>query len=143
MINEENSNVSEDINDDNEIDLFNFAYCSSKEGFANMLQYLSSIAENEPWSFNEFPNVILHKYIKGTFKQCYKQNKILYSENNEHCCFNTGLLTPNGHDIVMLFDKNTRADAQKWYLRGFKNITDRTYMNVFYETPKLAEYTDN
>lgn len=133
------------ISDSNkkEIELFDFAYCSTKEGFANMLQYLSEAAESEPWTFSDVPNSILHKYIKGTFKQCYKQNKILYSDDRQYCCFNTGLLTPNGHDIVALFEKNTRNDAQDWFLKGFKNITERSYMNIFSETPLLAEYTDN
>ena len=127
---------------ENEVDLFDFAYCSTKEGYANMLQYLSAAAENEPWSFDDTPNSILYKYIRGTFKQCYKQEKILYSNDQQYCCFNTGLLTPNGHDIVMLFEKNNRQDAQEWYLKGFKNITERTYMNIFSEIPKLAQYTE-
>ncbi len=126
-----------------EVDLFEFAYCSTKEGFLNMLQYLSDVAESEPWSFDKTPYTILQKYIKGTFKQCYRQNKLLYSDDKEHCCFNTGLLTPNGHDIVMVFDKNNRPGAQEWFLRGFKNITERSYMDNFKEIPQLAKYTDN
>lgn len=127
-----------------EMDLFKFAYCSSKEGFAKMLDYLSGIAESEPWSFDDTPNSILRKNIKGTFKQCYKQNKILYSEDGKHCCFNTGLLTPNGKDIVALFSQNTNPiSKEKWFLKGFRNVTEREYMGIFKSVPELAEYTNN
>lgn len=123
--------------------IFNFAFCGTSEGYEKMLEYLSSIAEEEPWAAEGKPYGTLYKYIQGTFRQCYRQNKILYSEDGENCCFNTGLLTPNGHDIVGLFEKNTKADAQEWYFKGFRNITERIYMNIFSAVPSLAEYTSN
>lgn len=125
-----------------EMDLFKFAFCGGNEGFLKMLEYLSDIAESEPWSFDDKPYSVLHKYISGTFKQCYKQDKILYSDDKEHCCFNTGLLTPNGQDIVAVFDKNKREGVQEWYLKWFRNVSERSYMNLFSSIPALAEYTN-
>lgn len=138
-----NTEVTTTITRDDEMDLFKFAYCCTKEGFANMIQYLSGIAESEPWSFDDAPNSLLIKYIKGTFRQCYKQGKILYSDDQKYCCFNTGLLTNNGHDIVALFEKNNKPGCQEWHLIGFRNVTERVYMNIFQTTPPLAEYTKN
>ena len=125
-------------------DLFNFAYCGNKDAYNNMLGFLAGFAEPEKWTFDiNQPNEILYRYIKKTFKQCYSQNKILYTVDNKFACFNTGLLTVNGNDIVMLFDENTNAKApQKWHLKGFKDITQREFLNVFEKPPELASYFD-
>jgi hypothetical protein len=78
------------------------------------------LAEKEVWSFNHDEQFdILGKYIYGTFARCYSQNKMIYSEDRQFCCFNTGLLTENGKDIVMLFDKNQNPDCREWHLKGF------------------------
>ena len=122
--------------------LFNYAFCGGEQGFSNMLEYLASIAEEEPWTFDESaPNIILKKYIIGTFSQCYKQNKILTS--NDNSCFNTGLLTPNGNDIIGLFEKNNRTNSQPWYFKGFKEKSHRDFLDAFPEVPQLASYTTN
>ena len=129
--------------DEKELYLFDYAFCGANEGFAKMIDYLASIAEEEKWSFDGESNSILLKYIKGTFKQCYAQNKILVSDDGEYSCFNTGLLTENGNDIVAMFTKNDRPDAQEWYMLGFRDITERQFLNVFSCTPEIATYTEN
>lgn len=126
------------------VDLLEFAFCGTYEGYENMLKYLSGMAESEIWGFNdEQPYSVLRKYIRNTFSQCYKQNKIIYSSDGNNCAFNTGLLTPNGNDILAFFTKNNIANAQPWFLKGFKDKADRIYMSTFNEVPKLASYTDN
>lgn len=108
-----------------------------------MISYLASIAEEEKWTFNkEEPNGLLVKYIRDTFCQCKKQNKVLVSNNGDYSCFNTGLLTPNGNDIVALFEKNSRSGAQPWMLKGFKDKCNREFMDLFFDIPELASYTN-
>lgn len=126
-----------------EMTLYDFAYCGSREGFQNMINYLANIAEPETWSFSDNTKSVLIKYIKGTFKQCYKQNKILYTSDKQFCCINTGLLTPNGNDIMMIFEKNTTPDKEPWVLKAFRDYTERQYMDLFKYTPEMATYTDN
>lgn len=128
---------------DQEIYLNKFAFCGTKEDYKKTLQKLSELAETEIWSFDDEPNTILAKYINGTFKQCYKQEKLLYTEDKQYCAFNTGLLTSNGNDIVCVFMKNTRTDAQPWTLRYFADKAERRYMDLFNDVPSLATYTDN
>lgn len=124
--------------------LFNYAFCGTSEVFNNHLTYLSSIAEEEKWTFDEKePNSILKKYIIETFTRCFEQEKVLYTEDKEYSCFNTGLLTPNGNDIVGFFEKNKRPDTQPWILKGFKDQCSRDLMNLFPDTPELASYTEN
>ena len=117
--------VSETINTKDLSYLRNFAFCGTTDGYKQMIDYLARIAENEVWSFDNSPNKILIKYINGTFRQCYNQNKIMYSDDNLNACFNTGLLTPNGNDIIGLFVKNERQDSQLWYLKGFRDKTEK------------------
>lgn len=127
-----------------EISLFNYAFCGTETGFNNMLRFLSELAEEEKWSFDETkPYSILKKYILGTFSQCYKQGKLLVAADGNHSCFNTGLLTPNGNDIIAIFEKNTKLDAQPWVLRKFKDKCSRDFLDVFTDVPALATYTTN
>lgn len=124
--------------------IHNYAFCGTKEGYKKMISYIADMAEEEKWTFNEEePNSLLEKYIRDTFCQCKKQNKVLVSKNGEYSCFNTGLLTPNGNDIIALFEKNNRTGAQPWMLKGFKDKCNREFMDLFADTPELASYTNN
>lgn len=126
-----------------ELELKDFAYMGTSDSFFNMVDYLSTIAEEEDWTLSSTrKNNILIKYLKGTFKQCYKQNKILYTTDNQWCCINTGLLTPNGNDIMMVFEKNRRSSPE-WILKSFRDKTERFYMDLFDTVPELATYTEN
>lgn len=59
--------------------LYEYAFCSTEEGYNKMLSYLTNIAEEEKWSFDETkPYHILKKYLSDTFSQCSKQNKVLF-----------------------------------------------------------------
>lgn len=123
--------------------IHNYAFCGAN-GFEKMISYLAEIAEDEVWTFDdEKPNNILTKYIINTFSQCKKQNKVMESSDGQYSCFNTGLLTPNGNDIVALFERNNKPEAQPWLLKGFKDKCSREIMDIFPETPELAAYTSN
>lgn len=120
-----------------------YAFCGTPEDFDNTLNHLAEIAEPEVWTFdNEKPNNILKKYIIQTFCQCYKQSKVIESEDGNYSCFNTGLLTPNGNDILALFQKNDWENKQPWVLKGFKDKCSREILDIFPNTPELAQYTD-
>ena len=124
--------------------IHNYAFCGGETGFGKMLKYLSDTAESEKWTFDDdCPKTILKKYIIGTFSRCYKQNKILFSSDKNYSCFNTGLLTNNGNDIIGLFKKNDHEDAQPWILTGFKDKCHRDFLDVFYDVPELATYTED
>lgn len=123
-----------------------FAFCGTPDVFKSTIDNLSKMAEPEPWTVNSNePNSVLTKYIYGTFQRCHSQNKFIYTSDKEYCCFNTGLLTPNGNDILCVFMKNKRIgdDIQPWFLKFFADKTERKYMDLFSEIPPLATYTDN
>lgn len=127
-----------------EMTLNKFAFCGA-EGFSKMIAYLAELAEKENWTQGNEVNGVLRKYLFGTFKQCYNQDKISYTQDGQYACFNTGLLTANGQDIVALFIRNDfeKEDAQKWKLQGFFDATEREFMSKFEKTPELATYNEN
>lgn len=132
------------IQNEEEMYLQKFAFCGTQDGLMRSIEALSKMAEDEVWTINpNEPNSVLFKYVLGTFKQCYTQDKLLYTANKSHCCFNTGLLTPNGNDILCVFRKNERQNAQPWVLNFFADKTERRYMDLFSDIPALATYTDN
>lgn len=119
-----------------------YAFCGTQEVFNRFLEELSELAEQEIWTYREDdPLHILRHYIYDTFDKCYSDNKILSSDT--HSCFNTGLLTTNGEDIVALFIRNPRPDAQEWYLKGYYEVSSWEFLNVFNETPQLVYYHEN
>lgn len=124
--------------------LYDFAFCGPEESFSGWIETLAKMAEPEIWTFDESrPNSILRTYIFKTFEQCNRQGKILYSDDKEWCTVNTGLLTPNSKDILMVFMRNRKVSNLEWFFKGFKEKVDREYMNHFSQTPELATYTDD
>ncbi len=132
--------------DPSSVTIFKYAYFHDTS-FAEHLAKLASIAEEENWGVSEGdrPFPVLWKYIEGTFRRCYVQDKILISEDGQYSCFNTGLLTKNGNDIVAMFvkSKKTGKGARPWYLHGFKEVADRFFLDKFSDIPELATYTDD
>lgn len=127
--------------------LYSFAFCGSSAGIESKFNFLAQKAEPEKWTLEpNRPNEVLRYYIFYTFRQCKKQNKIVYSDDRKWCCVNTGLLDIYKNDILMVFQENNNkgsGNSRDWYLKGFKTNIDRDYMDHFTETPKLATYTSN
>lgn len=139
----------------NENTLYAFAFCGKEDDFNKKLIYLANnLAEKEIWDLHSKNGIeILRKYIFITFSKCKEQNKIIYSDDKQCCATNTGLLTENGKEILMLFDSNIYSDdfdkektpyIKDWYFNGFRTTTDRDVMQLFKgKIPQLPTYTDN
>lgn len=130
--------------------LYSFAYVGGEDNFKKLVDYLSEIAEPENWSIGNDSTALLRKYVAQTFEQCNKQGKILYSKDHQWCCTNTGLLTVNGKDILLVFDRYDPGSFIKfanpdfkWHLKCVYSKSDRQYMRLFDGVPELAAYTDN
>lgn len=131
------------LEEKNRPELFSFAFCGTKEAFEDKLRNLAELAEEEKWCYDsreDDPYHILRYYIIDTFSRCLKENKILYSSDNEYCCFNTGLLTKNSQDILALFMKNDRTGEQQWKLLRFVSRESLDYMNHFDTVAQLPVY---
>lgn len=85
---------------------------------------------------------ILTNYINYTFLRLVELDRIVYSEDDTQCCFNTGLQTVHGKDIYALFFRSTRENTSDWILSSWEDsYSDR--MSVFSTTPDIATYYDD
>jgi hypothetical protein len=98
--------------ENNDISLFDFAYCGN---FDSKIEYLANLAEPENWGIE---NKVLKNYIKNYFKKIYQEEKF-YLQENKCFIFNTGLLTKNYEEIFAILEPNKINNSQKWYLKGF------------------------
>jgi hypothetical protein len=108
---------------------------------------LAELAEDEEWDYHNTESdqdrPILHNYIHYTFKRIDEEEKVEYSEDNEHSCFNTGLVTPNQEPVYMLFELNKIEDIEsKWHYDRFVHKGEYD-MNRFKSLPKMAHYFDD
>jgi len=113
------------------------------------------IALNEPWDYtnpekeyqegnnaatNYLP--ILRNYLVHTFKKISSENKVIFTEDKNFACFNTGLVTQNLEEIFALFGKNTMPRThQPFYFKAFIKKSDPEYLSLFsLLQPEAANY---
>ena len=121
---------------------------SGDETWEAPYQRLATLAKSEDWDFHRsefqrhgqhFP--ILVGYLNHTFRRVQEQTKIVYSDNNDRACFNTGLQTPNEKDIFATFYRNRNAqerDQPDWNLYGILRLIFQTPHGL----PTTAHYSD-
>lgn len=126
--------------------LYDFAIVPSMD---ERLDELAQIAEPEDWDYKSTPDShkfpVLYYYLHYTFDRVEFQKKIVASPDDEHACWNTGLVTPYQEPIFALFDQNLkRADPNQppWHFRKFCRIGEHE-LNYFNELPELASYFDD
>lgn len=130
----------------NEYNLIHDAYLGNSEVLLSKLKFLAKMAQPEQWDINGQNNKsILYNYLCFTYDRLLEENKVAYSSNKDHMCFNTGLLNSHDAEIFALFDINTsqyKKDGQNWYLNGFKTAAD-SEMRCFFPLPDIADYFTN
>lgn len=103
-----------------------FAFLGDNETFTSKLKYLAQLAEAENWRYHNPKHSgrkidesvsVLYQYIMHTFTKAKDDDKIVYSDEN--AIFNTGLLTRNGEEIFMLFQKNIYENTFEWFFKSF------------------------
>src|SRR5437899_515384 len=99
--------------------LFRFAIIP---GMPDQLRRLVELAEPEDWNYrhtpsdHEFP--ILYNYLHYTFERVEEEGKIATSRDQQHACWNSGLVTVHQEPIYLLFDRNLFPDdARRWHFR--------------------------
>lgn len=119
-----------------------YAFLGKGDLFEERLQELSNLAESENWtsSNSPYPYDILQSYIYHTFDTAARDNLVLITEDEEYSCFNTGLLTDNGEDILCLFNKFVNSKKFHWHLMGFRKKSDWDFLKIFSETPQVVSY---
>ena len=124
-------------------DLFDFSFFPDMD---IQLKQLSELAETEEWTYknikSEHQYPILYNYIRYTYPRLAEENKISLSEDAQHSCFNTGLVTPHQEPIYASFEINRKEGVQPWYFKGWFR-KGQWELNRFPELPDLAHYFDD
>ena len=136
-------------------DLFQFAFCGTKDQWYKKLDRLAQLALPEKWSYrNPLPTgqnqktPILENYILHTFKRLafeYEQAKTdqereeIFSVVGYKLCFNTGLFTTTYETIYAAFQKNRVSGKEPWYLTCFSDTGD-PFFRDFSHLPRRAQY---
>ena len=137
--------IIEKLIEDNKADellIKKFAFLGKDDVQTEYFNDLIELAEEEPWSSSEDrQNDILFSYIANTFDKAARDGLVLFTEGDspDYACFNTGLLTERGEDIICLFNKFS-SDVYPYHLNGFVKASDRRLMMYFSETPTVVSY---
>jgi hypothetical protein len=140
-----NARLDKYLGGDDQRLLFRFAFLGKKAECDKYFQELSELAEKENWTTktSSSKNDVLASYITYTFDKAYKDDLVLVTDDEKFSCFNTGLLTANGEDIICLFNKFDNSTKFHWHITGFRKESDREFMMHFSETPEVIAYFDN
>lgn len=121
------------------------------ETWEKPFENLAHLAKREDWNFirpefvsqyerQSFP--VLTNYLNYTFLRLQDENKIVYSEEEDKACFNTGLQTQRGKDIFATFFKNKHAEKKEqpdWTLYAFCDSYSEK-LEPFHPLPEIANY---
>ena len=132
------------LNSNSEINLLKrFAFLGSRESFDNKLAYLTRIAEPENWypKDGETTTPVIFYYIVHTFERLFEQDKVIVNESESVALANTGLMTPQGDEILFYFEKAPSHDPSKpiscyWYLKAFLVENDNTIVRLGMPKPE-------
>lgn len=142
-------NLDKYLNNNDDINLLKrFASTGSRNSFDSKLEYLTRIAEPENWLYSETNDdkiSVIFYYIVHTFDRLFKQNKILINENEEIAIFNTGLLSPQGDEIIGLFEKSEYYNVDDkssnyWHFKRFVKENERSFIELGLPLPEIASY---
>ncbi len=105
-------------------DFYDFALMPK---FEDNIEYLKNIVEPEDWNYKNtstapanLTNPILKNYIRYTYQRIAEEKKIAVTADEEFCCWNTGLITPNQEPVYILFEKNKLERSKPyWHFNKF------------------------
>lgn len=136
--------INKYLNKDKETNelIWKFAFLGNTKVRETKLDELAQLAEDENWTSanSNWKNDILYSYLTHTFERAANEDLVLIAEDESYSCFNTGLLTENGEDIICLFNRFENSPDYTWHLHGFRKESDWDIMTNFSETPKVVSY---
>lgn len=112
-------------------------------------EYLATnLADPEEWEFSDAKIVkysILKNYLEHTFRKVKQEGKVLYTPNNSHACFNTGLVTKNMEEIFAFFEayQNPQRGNNNppFCFKAFLKESDYQLLKVFPgNLPEIANF---
>ncbi|WP_315004701.1 DUF3825 domain-containing protein [uncultured Selenomonas sp.] len=119
-------------------------FLGRRDAYNSKLEYLAKMAQEEPWTFKsiaqEDPYRILRNYFQFTYDRLYEEKKIMFSDDQDFSCINTGLLTKYDRDIIAIFSRSQDDKLLPWRLVGFYHDGEKYFKERFSATPEMADY---
>jgi len=108
---------------------------------------LASLAESENWGYQKstapYEHPVLRNYLTYTYRRIAEEKKISITEDEEHACWNTGLITSGQEQIFILFGNNKLANVYSyWHFWKFCR-QGQWELNRFGALPDMAHYFDD
>ena len=105
---------------------------------------LSEMAEQEDWEYqntcSDHSKPVLRNYFSYTYRRIAEEKKISITGNEEHACWNTGLITQEQEPIYAVFSKNNLSDATTyWHFSKYFRGGQRE-LNNFASLPEMAHF---
>ncbi len=115
--------------------------------FAENIELLADLAEPEDWEYKSAPSSharpILRNYLTYTYRRLVYEKKIAVTPDDEHACFNLGLITATQEPIYVLFEKNKLENlSHYWHFWKFCRRGEWE-LNRFATLPEMAHYFDD
>ena len=135
------------------MDIFEWALFPKWEDYLRFLA--TNLAAEEEWDYSnkqkeidegnnsaKFPYPILGSYLEYTFQKLRSEDKIVFTNDKQVACFNTGLLTSNLEEIFALFTENRSYNKQSpYFFKAFVKESDREFLTYFSSNiPEPANY---
>lgn len=117
-----------------------FAFCPRP-----CYQYLADLADPEDWGED---GRVLVNYIDFTYRRAAELMRrqgacdSYIVVDGEAACLDTGLFTSRFEEIYTLFERNSRPDAQPWFLKGFYKASDTALAGIDV-LPERVHYAEN
>lgn len=117
-----------------------FAFCPRP-----CYQYLADLADPEDWGED---GRVLVNYIDFTYRRAAELMRRQGAcgpyivVDGEAACLDTGLFTSRFEEIYALFERNSRPDAQPWFLKGFYKASDTALAGIDV-LPERVHYAEN
>lgn len=114
--------------------------------FDDNIEELAALAEPEDWDYqggSPHRHPVLRNYLTYTYRRIAEEKKITVTPDEEHACWNTGLITAGQEPIFILFSKNKLPDAmQYWHFWKFCR-QGQWELNRFGALPDMAHYFED
>ena len=126
-------------------ELLKFAFFPN---YDNAIKFLAEkLTKDENWDSSDSRTKqysILKNYLEYIFRKLREEDKIKFTGDNKHACFNTGLVTSNLEDIIAFFEgyKKPRVGFQTPYcFKAFLKRSDRQLLKHFSSNlPDIANF---
>ncbi|MCK9400511.1 MAG: DUF3825 domain-containing protein [Bacteroidales bacterium] len=126
-------------------ELFKFALFPN---YNDSIRFLAeTLTDREEWDFSDSQTKsysILKNYLEFTFRKLQQEKKVVFTQDNNFACFNTGLITNNLEDIFAFFEKykNPRPGFNTPYcFKAFLKKSDNNVLRHFsHNLPDIANF---